>query len=137
MKIVQEFFYTFPPPIFPHKRDSCFLVDTSLGRTVCAGQQSTTAIEVHDHYAARNGTWWLLCENVDRLKSVPITIASYLNSMSVVMIYGQTQAVKMASVNISVNVKPGSCKILYWTKSFKLNIAVWTCFTRQEPNFEE
>lgn len=89
-------------------------VDTALGRTVCPSQQqSTTVIEIHDHYAAQNGTWWLLCENVDRLKSVPISITSFLHSMSVVIIYGQRPAVDMASVNISVNVKPGSYTHVY------------------------
>lgn len=83
-------------------------VDAALGRAVCAGHQSTTVVEVHDRYAAQNGTWWLLCENVDRLKSVTITITSYLNAMSVVMVYGQTPAADMTSVNISVNVKYGT-----------------------------
>lgn len=85
-------------------------MDTALGRTVCPGQQqqrSTTVIEIHDHYAAQNGTWWLLCEDVDRLMSVPISITSFLNSVSVVTIYGQTSPADAASVNISVNVKPG------------------------------
>ncbi|XP_025416102.1 uncharacterized protein LOC112687566 isoform X2 [Sipha flava] len=81
-------------------------MDTSLGRTVCPGQQSTTVIEIHDHYAAQNGTWWLLCENVDQMKSVPISITSFLNSMSVVVIYGQKPVIDIASANISVNVKP-------------------------------
>lgn len=82
-------------------------MDTALGRTVCPGQQSSAVIEIHDHYAAQNGTWWLLCENVELMKTVPISITSNLNSMTVVVVYGQRPAVDMASVNISVNVKPG------------------------------
>jgi len=83
-------------------------VDTALGRTVCPSQrQSTTVIEIHDHYAAQNGTWWLLCENADRPKSVPISITSFLHSVSVVIVYGQQPAADAASVNISVTVKPG------------------------------
>ncbi|XP_026811687.1 uncharacterized protein LOC113552887 isoform X1 [Rhopalosiphum maidis] len=81
-------------------------MDTALGRTVCPGQQSTTVIEIHDHYAAENGTWWLLCENTEQPKSVPISITSFLNSMSVVVVYGQKPAMDIASANISVNVKP-------------------------------
>lgn len=87
-------------------------MDTALGRTVCPGQQSTTVIEIHDHYAAENGTWWLLCENVEQPKSVPISITSFLNSMSVVVVYGQKPAMDMVSANISVNVKPGSYHII-------------------------
>lgn len=82
-------------------------MDTALGRTVCPGQQSTTVIEIHDHYAAENGTWWLLCENVGQPKSVPISITSFLNSMSIVVVYGEKPAMDMVSANISVNVKPG------------------------------
>ncbi|XP_050429193.1 uncharacterized protein LOC126838643 isoform X2 [Adelges cooleyi] len=83
-------------------------MDTALGRTVCPGPQSGTIIEIHDHYASQNGTWWLLCENSDRIKSVPISISSFLNTMTIVTIYGQTQTVDLVSVNISVSVKHDS-----------------------------
>ncbi|XP_050534500.1 uncharacterized protein LOC126901790 isoform X3 [Daktulosphaira vitifoliae] len=80
-------------------------MDTTLGRTICPGHDSGTIIEIHDHYASQNGTWWLLCENVDHLKSVPISISSYLNTISIVTIYNKKQASILTSINISISVK--------------------------------
>ena len=74
------------------------------GRTVCQEDETKGFIEVRDHYADRNGTWWQFCE-ADRQEISQLTITSYLNSLTIKQISENSKDGVL--LNASLSVVPG------------------------------
>lgn len=79
------------------------------GRTVCQEDENKGFIEIRDHYADRNGTWWQFCE-ADRHEVSQLTITSYLNFITIKQISEHSK--EGVLLNASLSVVPGSCSIL-------------------------
>lgn len=82
-----------------------FTVDVR-GESVCENDGKKGFIEVRDHYADRNGTWWQFCE-VGHHQDTPshLAITSYLNTITVNQISDNSRV--GVTLNASLSVIPG------------------------------
>lgn len=62
-------------------------------------------IEVRDHYADRNGTWWQFCE-AGHQEVAHLAITSYLNSITITQISDKSKSGVL--MNASISVIPGT-----------------------------
>ena len=75
------------------------------GETVCRDEKKGF-IEVRDHYADRNGTWWQFCEADHEDTSSHLAITSYLNTITLKQ-FSNNSKVGVA-LNATLSVIPGT-----------------------------